>query len=57
MDVAAQKFGGEAGTLKAVQAINRLRRAPILRGHGVSSRFVLSRRDTTIRKFVSESSP
>ncbi|VTZ49323.1 conserved hypothetical protein [Methylocella tundrae] len=36
--VAAQKFGGKAGTFEAVQAINRLRRAPILRGHGVSSR-------------------
>ena len=30
--VAAQKFDGEAGALEAVQAINRLRRAPILVG-------------------------
>jgi hypothetical protein len=37
--VAAQKFDGEAWPFEAVQAINRLRRAPILRGHGVSSRF------------------
>lgn len=38
--VAAQEFDGEAWAFEAVQAINRLRRAPILRGHGVSSRFV-----------------
>lgn len=48
--VAAQKFGGKAGTFEAVQAINRLRRAPILRGHGVSSRCPVSLRVATIRK-------
>lgn len=36
--VATQEFDGEAGTFEAIQVIDRLRRAPILCGHGVSSR-------------------
>ena len=36
--VAAQEFDGEAGAFEAIQVIDRLRRAPILCGHGVSSR-------------------
>jgi len=36
--VAAQEFGGEAGAFEAIQVIDRLRRAPILCRHGVSSR-------------------
>jgi hypothetical protein len=36
--IAAQEFDGEAGTFEAVQVIDRLRRAPILCRHGVSSR-------------------
>lgn len=36
--VAAQEFDGEAGAFEPIQVIDRLRRAPILCGHGVSSR-------------------
>jgi hypothetical protein len=32
--VATQEFDGEAGTFEAIQVIDRLRRAPILCGHG-----------------------
>ena len=49
--VAAQEFDGEAGAFETVQVVDRLRRAPILCGHGVSSRFApLFRELQRIRK-------
>ncbi|MCK1349210.1 hypothetical protein IVB52_38345 [Bradyrhizobium sp. CW11] len=37
ISIAAKKLKGEAGALKAIEAIDGLRRAPVLGGHGVSS--------------------